>query len=267
MRANPLLLHLEHAMGDQFLAGDLVDQDEVDMVVMGGSWGWDQELEDLARRFTNQGKLAYAYLQVFTAPLPEWQNTEPHQTMGELPTIPLVEAWAHSRPAIDWPRVSLGDLWNQLKIPLGVTGFFLDNFFPDLAPWMFKKSEWWEVPGLGALKRKHFAIRLRAFTQYCPQLITNGVEPPFSSASTWVMVERAAARRYEAESRVRDPGNVIISIPAEETWNLPWILNLWTSRPGVALSFTSDSPTFGAASIYAYQRAIEHRRVVGLVVE
>jgi len=271
MRPNPLVLHLEPDMREPFLVGDLVEQDEVDLVDMRGAW--DESFSAMARilrqRAPSSGREVFAYVQVFTKPLPEWANSQPHTILDMLEdTLPL-EAWAYNRPGIDWSLERGALVASDVNgvVPL-VDGLMLDNWFPDLQPWMFKMGNW--IPGWGAIKRKRFAASMREFEENLRPSgrILNGAatiadQSGVDGVTPWVMVERAAARKYEAETRVVNGGDdphVILSIPAEETYNLPWLLELWMTRPNVALSFTSDSPTFGAASIYAYERAIAYRK-------
>jgi hypothetical protein len=261
MRPNPLLIHLGPEHRELFTAGHLIAPAEVDMVDLRGQW--DQGFRDFAVSLDAE---IYAYLQVFTSPAAEWARPLPAQfaAMDALPRIPLVRAWAMGREAIDWPRVGLPVALAETP-PLPVTGYFLDNFFPDLEPWMFGEASWTAVPSLGPVKRRAYAARMRDFerTLFAGGRILNG-RPGFMPAwsRSWVMVERAAARVVEAVALVESSTRTILSIPAEETWNIAWVLNQWTSRPGIGLSFTSDSEEglSSAASILAYERAIEHRK-------
>lgn len=251
----PLAVHLEPYHRDAFMAGDLVAVDEVQIVVVQGPW--DHETQAFATHLVTRGKEVYLYLQFFTSPLIEWRNAEPSLTLGGLPTIPHVQAWAFGRDAIDWPRTRL-PLGLEALLPPGV-GVFVDNYFPELEPWMFRADSWTRVPGLGAMKRQSYSRMARAFTSsFNGVTILNGRPDP-SERCQWIMVERAAARKAEAE-QIAARHHALLSVPAEETYNITWLLERW--KDGNAISFTSDSADgiASAASIYAYALAVQYRR-------
>lgn len=160
--ARPLAIHLEPRDREPFLRGDLVPMNEVQIVDVRGPW--DAETLSLAADLIAGGKSVYLYLQFFTAPLSEWRNVEPMKTLGELPVIPAVKAWAQGREAIDYARVRI-----PVAVPVlpDLVGVAVDNYFPELEPWMFGADQWQRVPGLGELKRKTYSRIARAFiTQF-----------------------------------------------------------------------------------------------------
>lgn len=251
---NPLVCHVEPADRETLLQGNVLPLEELELVTLHGPW--DQGTNDFANRLLTWNIQSYLYLQVHTAPLPEWLNTEPMTTMGALPVIPLVKSWAYGRDSIDWSMT-------QLPLPLhptGGIGLFLDNYFPDLEPWMFRKTSWAQLPSLGSQKRKAYARQLMAFSDAYARVIHNG-RPQDKEGQDFIMVERAAARKTEATARVRSDKPTLLSIPCEETYNFDWLFNLWTEKDGTALSFTGDSPQGLAspASVAAYQQAIHWR--------
>lgn len=265
MRSQKILVHLEPRDRARFIAGDLIDPEEVDLLDLRGEW--DSALEDFVGQLPAHIE-PFLYLQVFTKPDLAWARPlpKPFDTMDQLPTIPLVQAWAYNRPAIDWPNISIAPFLAALEAdrPPDSVGYFGDNYFAELAPWMFLQERWDQVPSLGEMKRNAYRSRVESLVDRPDGLrwILNG-RPTFVPPGSFWMIERAKTRPLEVARGLSEvPGQTILSIPAEESWNWNWIFENWIYSTGSGISFTSDSQLGlqSPASIAAYKMAVERRK-------
>lgn len=257
-----LVVHAEPRDWQWIRQGSLVDPAEIDAVVLAG--GWDAALESEINWWVDQSKSAFAYFQSFTKPDRSWQDPlpKPLDIMRQQPAIPLVKAWAHGRDAVDWSVIHLGELG---LVPPPRARVFVDNHFPHLQPWMFGASSWVDLPSLGLRKRQAYARQVQAFVNSVAVGSAGGpiVNGQADDQGSWVMMERAGARKLEVSSVVRSGFPVLISVPSHEYWNWDWAIQLWLSQKWTTmLSFTSDYAT-GVQDGYsqmAYSAAVEARR-------